>query len=58
MGLQGLLADAKDGQKQLEKRAADYDTARLKHLGHSKVNAKWMQGAPERAEADMLAAEV
>ena len=50
--------DAKDGQRQLEKRAAEYETARLKHLGHNKVNAKWMQGGPERAEADMLAAEV
>ena len=52
------MLTAKDSQKQLERRTAEYDSARLKHLGHSKVNAKWIQGAPERAQADMVAAEV
>ena len=32
--LKELLADAKDKTKRLDKRVAEYDSARLRHLGH------------------------
>ncbi|KAK9807526.1 hypothetical protein WJX72_001570 [[Myrmecia] bisecta] len=57
----GLLNDVKEDKKKLDKRVTDYDSARLRHLGHKKgVNSKvsnWKKEDPDKLHAEMVAAQ-
>ena len=63
--LQGLLADLRENRKKLDRKTADYDAARQKHLGYktaAKAPSKWRKGDdPDRAhqlQQDMVHAQV
>ena len=59
--MQGLLSDGRDSKRQLDRRVAEYDAARLKHLRH-KANtrpSKWRKGDDsEKIHNDMIHAQV
>ena len=63
--LQGLLADLRENRKKLDRKTADYDAARQKHLGYktaAKAPSKWRKGDdPDKAhqlQQDMVHAQV
>lgn len=55
------MAEGRDCKRQLDRKVADYDAARLKHLGH-KANprpSKWRKGEDsEKIHTDMVHAQV
>lgn len=59
--IQGLLTEGRECKRQLDRKVAEYDAARLKHLGH-KANprpSKWRKGEDsEKIQSDMVQAQV
>ena len=61
LSFQGLLAEGKEGKRNLDKKMAEYESARSKHVGHKQNSkpSKWRKAEDQHVlHDDMIKAQV